>query len=82
MSPSGVLISLDQFFSSEPEFMDNRELFDSVTRTLKALMRHPQDINFIASKNDTTYYLGFQGKCREYTLSFELGDDLLLTGLS
>ena len=82
MSPSHKLISLDQFFSSEPEFMENLELADSVTRTLKTLLRHPQDVDFIARKKGSTYYLGFKGKNRKYVLTFELGDDLLLLGLS
>lgn len=81
LSPSHEFITLDQFFSSEPEFLENLELADSVTRTLKTLLRHPQDVDYMARKKGSTYFLGFKGKLREYVLAFELGDDLLLLGL-
>lgn len=81
-SSSHTTISLNEFFSSEPELFENLELAESITRTLKSIMRHPQDVDAFASKIGSKYRLGFWYKHRIYYILFELGDDLILTDLN
>lgn len=82
LNPSRQIISLDEFFSSEPEFMENRELFFSVIRKIKTVLRHLDEVDYLAKKSGSTYILDFEGITRTYKLSFEIKDDLFLTALN
>ncbi len=81
-SPSGKTISFDEFFFSKPGIKGDSGLCESITRTLKTILRNPNDVDVLAKKLERNmYYLEFRGKNGKYKLTFELGDDMVLLSL-
>lgn len=77
---NGNWISVDQFFNSFEEFSSNKNLLEQTTRTLKAIMRHPDphDILYIAKKSDRGYSFSVMGNERTYSIEFEVKNNILL----
>lgn len=78
VNKKGSLIPVIQFFEQFEEFSQNTALMEQTARYLKAIIRHPDDIMYIAQKSGQGYHFFVDGRTKRYAVFFEIQDDMLV----
>ena len=79
---SGNEVDIDYFFKDFDEFSSDENLLDNSSRKLKVILRHPDDVGYVATKSEQGYFINVEGKERTYKIYFEISpEELTLKGV-